>query len=164
MLAVDENRFVFSILSYSYSWILSLSSSSRLWQGTLADDLLSLWTFICSTGYRWYIIASKRENGIAARCCKGLINTSWSETHNQLFVDDGSDLESGAQLDNLHLTETWNQKQKRWHSNLKEMFAEYSAINQSAHHLRDSYILLQTDNKTLAANTQKRRSLTRYLS
>lgn len=68
---------------------------------------------------------------------------------------DASDMGWGAQLDQSHLAGCWRKRQKSWHSNKKEMYAVLSAIKTLAPRLKDSHILLQTDNRTLIAYIRK---------
>ncbi|XP_043470112.1 uncharacterized protein LOC122503582 [Leptopilina heterotoma] len=71
------------------------------------------------------------------------------------LTTDAADVGWGAQLDNYHLSGTWTQEQKSWHSNLKEMFAVYAVIEKMNNYLRQLHILLQTDNRTLVAYIRK---------
>lgn len=71
------------------------------------------------------------------------------------LVTDAADAGWGAYLNGKYLSGRWSQKQRHWHSNLKEMFAVYATVKQQQSHLRHAHILVQSDNRTLVAHIRK---------
>ncbi|KAI5647002.1 reverse transcriptase (RNA-dependent DNA polymerase) domain-containing protein [Phthorimaea operculella] len=68
------------------------------------------------------------------------------------LTTDAADAGWGAHLNGLYLSGKWALSQRRWHSNMKEMFAVYGAINRQRQFLKDAHILVQSDNRTLVAH------------
>lgn len=71
------------------------------------------------------------------------------------LVTDASDTGWGALLDGTWVSGVWSAQQARWHSNKKELFAVTAALKQTAHALKNSHILIQSDNRTLIAYIRK---------
>ncbi|XP_047536575.1 uncharacterized protein LOC125070670 [Vanessa atalanta] len=71
------------------------------------------------------------------------------------LTTDASDIGWGAVLDKTTMSGSWTTQQKLWHCNKKEMFAVLSAVRGHAKSLRNSHVLLQTDNKTIIAYIRK---------
>lgn len=71
------------------------------------------------------------------------------------LATDASDSGWGAHLNGELMSGTWSTHQKRWHSNKKELYAVIAAIKTNATALRNSHILIQSDNRTLIAYIRK---------
>ncbi|KAJ0179494.1 hypothetical protein K1T71_005206 [Dendrolimus kikuchii] len=67
------------------------------------------------------------------------------------LTTDAADAGWGAQLNDTCLSGEWAPYQRPWHSNLKEMYAVFAAINSHRMTLKDAHILIQSDNRTLVA-------------
>ncbi|CAH2208009.1 jg1828 [Pararge aegeria aegeria] len=76
-------------------------------------------------------------------------------TVTHLLTTDASDIGWGAQLDDIKIAGTWTNYQLAWHANQKEMFAVYAAIVHQQPRLQNAQVLLQTDNRTVAAYINK---------
>lgn len=66
-------------------------------------------------------------------------------------VTDASNVQWGALVNNNALKGNWSPHQRKWHCNLKEMYAVIAAISSKASVLRDSTVILQTDNRTVVS-------------
>ncbi|CAH2217847.1 jg643 [Pararge aegeria aegeria] len=66
-------------------------------------------------------------------------------------ITDASDVQWGALVNNSKITGTWNRKQQKFHCNLKEMYAVIAAISTKASTLKNSTVVLQSDNKTVVS-------------
>uniref|UniRef100_A0A2H1V008 SFRICE_007242 n=1 Tax=Spodoptera frugiperda TaxID=7108 RepID=A0A2H1V008_SPOFR len=64
------------------------------------------------------------------------------------LTTDASNHGWGAQLNNLAVSGNWSQEEQTLHSNQKEMLAILRALEDNAHLLRNSSILIQCDNRT----------------
>ncbi|XP_047543182.1 uncharacterized protein LOC125075511 [Vanessa atalanta] len=86
-------------------------------------------------------------------------------------VTDASDIQWGALVNNNSLKGSWSQDQLGWHCNLKEMHAVIAAISSQANVLKNSTVILQSDNKTVVSyikneggtRSQKLLELTKHL-
>lgn len=66
-------------------------------------------------------------------------------------ITDASDLKWGAIVNNRNIYGEWKHHQKRWHCNLKEMYAVMATLTTEAAVLRKSTVLVQSDNKTVVS-------------
>ncbi|KAL0891810.1 hypothetical protein ABMA27_015076 [Loxostege sticticalis] len=71
------------------------------------------------------------------------------------MASDASDQGWGAQIDGDLIAGTWSKQQKRWHSNKKELFAVIAALKKKANELRNTHVLIQSDNRTLISYIRK---------
>lgn len=67
------------------------------------------------------------------------------------MTTDAADAGWGAHLNEKYITGKWSMHQRSWHSNVKELFAVYSAISRHQMLLQNAHILVQSDNRTLVA-------------
>lgn len=67
------------------------------------------------------------------------------------LTTDAADAGWGAHLNSYYMSGKWRNSQRNWHSNLKEMYAVYAALDQQGAYVRDAHILVQSDNRTLIA-------------
>ncbi|KAI5644926.1 reverse transcriptase (RNA-dependent DNA polymerase) domain-containing protein [Phthorimaea operculella] len=88
----------------------------------------------------WWLVAIK--NSTVALHCRPV-------TH--FLTTDAADVGWGAQLNEVYLSGSWTAQQRRWHSNLKEMYAVYGAISSQKDSLQGAHIHIQSDNRTLVA-------------
>ncbi|KMQ90421.1 transposon ty3-i gag-pol polyprotein [Lasius niger] len=81
----------------------------------------------------------------------------WSTTsihpgpYTHFLTTDAADTGWGAQLDEIPMMGAWTRRQRKWHSNRKEPFAVYAAIQRQATQLKGAHVLVQSDNRTLVA-------------
>ncbi|XP_047531380.1 uncharacterized protein LOC125067046 [Vanessa atalanta] len=66
-------------------------------------------------------------------------------------ITDASDIQWGALVNNEMVKGSWEHHQRKWHCNLKEMYAVIAAISSRATLLQDSRVILQCDNRTVVA-------------
>ncbi|KOB79363.1 putative transposon Ty3-I Gag-Pol polyprotein, partial [Operophtera brumata] len=71
------------------------------------------------------------------------------------ITTDASDIGWGAVVNGLKLQGAWNQRQRSWHCNRKEMWAVYHALNSNKSVVEKNTCLIQSDNKTVVAYIQK---------
>ncbi|CAK1587911.1 unnamed protein product [Parnassius mnemosyne] len=71
------------------------------------------------------------------------------------LTTDASDIGWGAVLDKKTMSDSWAPYQRPWQCNKNEMFVVLSVMRLNAKRLRDSHVLLQTDNKTAMAYIRK---------
>ncbi|XP_046972368.1 uncharacterized protein LOC124539090 [Vanessa cardui] len=67
------------------------------------------------------------------------------------IVTDASDIQWGALVNNKRLQGAWTRQQQSWHCNMKEMYAVIAAISAETKDLKDSTVILQSDNRTVIA-------------
>uniref|UniRef100_A0A8D9E8A0 Enzymatic polyprotein n=1 Tax=Cacopsylla melanoneura TaxID=428564 RepID=A0A8D9E8A0_9HEMI len=79
---------------------------------------------------------------------------------NRVFMStDASDEAWGAEVMGMYCQGNWSQEQRLWHINKKELFAVRAAIFTNSAVLRNCTIVLQTDNRTVAAYIRKQGGL-----
>ncbi|XP_046979113.1 uncharacterized protein LOC124544558 [Vanessa cardui] len=67
------------------------------------------------------------------------------------IVTDASDIQWGALVNSKRLQGAWTRQQQSWHCNMKEMYAVIAAISAETKNLKDSTVILQSDNRTVIA-------------
>ncbi|CAH2226525.1 uncharacterized protein LOC120632649 [Pararge aegeria] len=67
------------------------------------------------------------------------------------LITDASDIQWGAVVNNKNIHGVWSPHQRRWHCNLKEMYAVIAAITAQGSVLRKSSVIVQSDNKTVVS-------------
>ncbi|XP_046972743.1 uncharacterized protein LOC124539394 [Vanessa cardui] len=67
------------------------------------------------------------------------------------IVTDASDIQWGALVNSKRLQGAWTRQQQSWHCNMKEMYAVIAAISAETKDLKDSTVILQSDNRTVIA-------------
>ncbi|XP_053615041.1 uncharacterized protein LOC128677901 [Plodia interpunctella] len=65
------------------------------------------------------------------------------------MITDASDVKWGALVNNKELQGCWNSEQENYHCNAKEMYAVIAALSKEAATLKDSTVILQSDNRTV---------------
>lgn len=89
--------------------------------------------------------------------------TMFKKEVTHFLTTDAADAGWGAHLNDHYLTGHWTNHQKTWHSNMKELYAVYGAIKRKSQILKNTHILVQSDNRTLVAHIRNEggtRSLT----
>lgn len=67
------------------------------------------------------------------------------------LTSDAANVGWGAHLNGKHLAGQWTPEQKLWHSNVKELYAVFAAIQSQQKVLLNAHILVQSDNRTILA-------------
>ncbi|XP_039764417.1 uncharacterized protein LOC120636918 [Pararge aegeria] len=80
---------------------------------------------------------------------KSFLHSRWSPVN--YLVTDASDVQWGAIVNDKKLKGLWKPNQRKWHCNLKEMYAVIAAISREEKGLRNSTVILQSDNKTVVS-------------
>ncbi|KAI8428629.1 hypothetical protein MSG28_007365 [Choristoneura fumiferana] len=86
---------------------------------------------------------------VAKECQEALSHSP--ATNHQFLTTDAANYGWGAQLNDMILSGTWTGEQRLWHSNLKELHAIHAALRASRYALRNSTLLIQSDNRTALA-------------
>uniref|UniRef100_A0A0A9YMB8 Putative enzymatic polyprotein n=1 Tax=Lygus hesperus TaxID=30085 RepID=A0A0A9YMB8_LYGHE len=87
-------------------------------------------------------------------------SSSFHPPVNRVFLStDASDRAWGAEISGTHIQGLWSRVQQSWHINRKELYAVRAAILSSSSRLRNCTVVLQTDNKTVAAYIRKQGGL-----
>ncbi|XP_049872880.1 uncharacterized protein LOC126371606 [Pectinophora gossypiella] len=71
------------------------------------------------------------------------------------ITTDAADVGWGAIVNSRHLWGGWNQSQKKWHSNMKELWTVFEVLQRLGYTLQGKTILLQSDNRTSIAYINK---------
>jgi len=67
------------------------------------------------------------------------------------ITTDASDIGWGIEVNSVRSKGVWDMHQARWHINRKEMFAVSQAFKEHLPSLRDSTVMVQSDNTTVVA-------------
>lgn len=82
-----------------------------------------------------------------------------SSLHNpptkHFLTTDASEKAWGACLNNKEISGLWLPQERHFHSNIKEMLAVYHAIEQQSLFLKNTTVMLQSDNKTVVSYIRK---------
>ncbi|KAJ2942855.1 hypothetical protein O0L34_g15045 [Tuta absoluta] len=65
------------------------------------------------------------------------------------MITDASDVKWGAVVNDKEVQGSWSNLQKTWHCNAKEMYAVIAALSGKAAVLKNSTVILQSDNRTV---------------
>lgn len=80
----------------------------------------------------------------------------WHSPATHFMVTDASGTGWGAYVDGIHLADTWQNKEMNFHSNVKELTAVLYSLQEFAHTMKNSTLLVQCDNKSAVAYLRKK--------